>query len=222
MATEKNKTHIYCIPGLGASISIFEFIQLPYAQFELHYIPWIIPESTDSISDYAKKMCSFIKHNNTVLLGVSFGGIMAQEMSKHISVKKVVIISSIKTRHELPKRFLFVRETKLYKLLPTKLLEKVNAWERLFFNESNKKAAKAYEKYLNILDKRYLDWAIENVLFWNQNQPIPNLIHIHGSKDLVFPIENISNCIIIPNGTHAAILRRSRWLNQNLPSLINE
>lgn len=219
MNTINEKIHVYCVPGLGASISIFEFIQLPQP-FEIHFIPWSIPNPKDSIADYAKRMCNNITHNNIVLLGVSFGGIMVQEMSKHLNAKKIIVISSVKTKNELPRRLHIVRETKLYKLLPTALFERVNGWEKLFFGETNKKIAKAYEKYMTVLNKQYLDWAIENILCWKQESEVENIIHIHGSKDHVFPIENIKNCITIPNATHAAILRRSKWFNEHLPELI--
>jgi esterase/lipase len=33
---------------------------------------------------------------NPVLIGVSFGGILVQEMAKHIDARKVIIISSVK------------------------------------------------------------------------------------------------------------------------------
>ncbi len=221
MTSTDQKIHLYCIPGLGASTSIFEFIKLPEI-FEIHLLPWQTPYKDDTIQSYAQRMCNNIKHDNVILLGVSFGGIMAQEISKIINTKKVIIVSSVKSKYELPKRLQIIRDTKLYKILPTGLLEKVNNWENLVFGETNKKIAKAYEKYLNVMNKQYLDWAIENVLHWKQEEALENIIHIHGSKDHVFPIENIKNPIIIKNATHAAILRRSKWFNEHLPAIIKD
>ena len=95
------KTHIYFVPGLAANKSIFEYVSLPQEHFELHFLEWIIPLSIqESIEDYAKRMCEPIAHENPILVGVSFGGIMVQEMSKLIKPKKVIIISSIKNRDE--------------------------------------------------------------------------------------------------------------------------
>ena len=47
----------------------------------------------------------------------------------------------------------------------------------------------------------------------------PNLIHIHGNKDIIFPIENINDCIVVEGGTHIMILNKYKWLNENLPKL---
>ena len=43
-----------------------------------------------------KNMCSKIQHENVVLLGVSLGGLLVQEMSKYLGVRKVIIVSSVK------------------------------------------------------------------------------------------------------------------------------
>ena len=47
------------------------------------------------------RMCEDIQHKNPVLIGVSFGGVLAQEMSRFIDLKKVIIISSVKNTNEL-------------------------------------------------------------------------------------------------------------------------
>ena len=77
-----------------------------------------------------------------------------------------------------------------------------------------------YKQYLSITDKRYLDWAIKQVVSWNQEESDPNLVHIHGSEDIVFPIDKIENCIVVEGGTHIMILTKFKWLNENLPNLI--
>jgi hypothetical protein len=78
-----------------------------------------------------------------------------------------------------------------------------------------------YKLYLSITDKRYLDWAIEQVVLWRQLAHDPNLIHIHGDLDTIFPINNIKDCVVVKGGTHVMILNKYKWLNENLPKLIN-
>ena len=87
-----SKTHVYFVPGLAASIEIFENIKLPKEQFEMHYLEWILPLHHETIKNYAKRMCEGITHENCVLVGVSFGGIMVQEMSEIIKTQKVIIM----------------------------------------------------------------------------------------------------------------------------------
>ena len=215
-------THVYFVPGLAANVSIFEHIKLPEHEFECHTISWKIPYKEESIEEYAKRMCDEIEHKNCVLVGVSFGGVMVQEMSKFLEVKKVIIISSVKNRDELPTRMKIARKTKAYKLLPTAIVSKVDNWEKLAFGDFAKKRAALYQKYLSINDKTYLDWAIEKMVCWDQKKTIDGLIHIHGDKDIVFPISNIKNCITVDQGTHVMIINRSRWFNKHLPEIIKD
>ncbi|MGG8495709.1 alpha/beta hydrolase [Tenacibaculum sp. TC6] len=211
------KTHLYFVPGLAANTKIFEYISLPQEHFELHFLEWILPSDTnESIESYAKRMCNFIQHENPVLIGVSFGGIMVQEMSKHISCKKVIIISSIKNNKELPKRLRLAQVTKAYKLFPTKVVSNIEKYENYFFNDYLKKRAELYKIYLSVRNENYLHWAIYNVLHWQQSECHPDIVHIHGNKDEIFPVKNINNAIIIENGTHVMIINKAKTISKIL------
>jgi len=212
--------HVYFMPGMAANPSIFEYIRLPKDRFKTHLLEWMIPNPNESIASYAERLAQKVEHDNSVLLGVSFGGIMVQEMSKFLNLKKVIIISSVKATHELPKRMKIAKRTKAYKLIPTKLLSNIEALAKYAFGEFVTKRIELYKKYLSVNDKRYLDWAIRQVVCWEQNTPLPNIIHIHGEKDGVFPIYNIKNCIIVEGGTHIMIINKFKWFNENLPKLI--
>ena len=213
-------THVYLMPGMAANPSIFEHIKLPEERFVIHLLEWIIPNANESIGFYAKRMLFKIHHDNSVLIGVSFGGVLVQEMSKQAAFKKVIIISSVKTKHELPKRMKIACHTKGYKLVPTRLLSNVQALAKYAFGETVTKRVELYKKYLSVSDKRYLDWAIKTMVCWNQEKTLPNIFHIHGDNDAVFPIKNIDNCIVIKGGTHIMIINKYKWFNENLPKLI--
>lgn len=215
-------SHIYFMPGMAADVSIFENIELPKGRFEMHTLPWKIPLKKEPLEAYAKRMCEEIKHENCILIGVSFGGVLVQEMNKFLKVKKLIIISSVKSKYELPKRMKIARKTKAYKLLPTSLVSKIDNWEKLAFGDFAKKRAAMYQRYLSINDKAYLDWAIEKMVCWDQEKAPEGLVHIHGNKDIVFPIANIKNCITVDKGTHVMIVNRARWFNQYLPEIIDD
>jgi hypothetical protein len=211
------KIQIYFVPGLGASEKIFENLQIPKDHFETQCIAWKIPLSLDeSISDYAKRMCSEITHKNPVLIGVSFGGIMVQEMSKHLAVKNIIIISSIKNNQELPKRLIAAQITKVYKLFPTKLIENLEDYTQYFFGDFLQKRARLYKRYLSIRNPDYLHWCIYNLLHWKQRESIENIVHIQGTKDHVFPIKYIKNCIAVKDGTHEMILMKPKIISKHI------
>lgn len=216
-----NKIPVYFMPGLAASTTIFEHIKLPEDQFEMVFLEWFLPNDKESIESYAKRMNENILHENPVLIGVSFGGILVQEMAKLIPTNKVIIISSVKSNTEFPPRLKMAKATKVYKILPTQLLANVELLVKYAFGSTIvKKRLKLYEKYLSVRDKNYLDWSIENVLLWPQKSADENTIHIQGDADEVFPIKNIQNCIVVKGGTHIMIINKFKWFNENLPKII--
>lgn len=214
------KIPVYFMPGLAASPTIFERIQLPEEQFDMFYLEWIIPLELESIEDYAKRLWAQVNHENPVLIGVSFGGIMVQEMAKHANVHSLIIISSVKTAAELPLKLKFAKTTKAYKMVPTGWVHFLENLSKFSLGPTINQRLKLYEKYLSVRDKNYLDWSIENVIMWKQTVSNPRVIHIHGDADEVFPIKYIKDCITIKGGTHIMILNKFRWFNENLPQLI--
>ena len=215
-----NLTHVYLMPGMAASPTIFEYIKLPQDKYQVHWLEWQLPEKNESLKDYAKRMCAFVKHENAVLLGVSFGGILVQEMSKFIKLKKLFVVSSVKSHYELPRRFKLLKVTKAYKILPTQLVGNIDFLAKYAFGETIKKRVDLYKKYLSVNDKTYLDWSIKQVVCWDQEEPHPDAIYIHGDKDMVFPYSATGDCIVIEGGTHVMIINKFKWFNENLPKLI--
>lgn len=214
------KVHVYFMPGLAASSTIFERISLPEDQFEIHLLEWFIPAEKESLKEYAKKMAEQVTYDNSVLVGVSFGGILVQEMKQFLHLKKVIIISSVKSNKEFPRRLKMAKATKAYKLIPMTLFENIENLAKYAFGDFIKQRVKLYEKFLSVRDKTYLNWAVEQVVLWDRTEPDPEIIHIQGIEDEVFPIKNIKNCIPVKSGTHIMILNRYKWLNENLPKIM--
>lgn len=212
--------HVYLMPGMAANPSIFEHIKLPPEEFELHTLSWILPEKEESLSSYAIRMNTHIVHNKPVLLGVSFGGVLVQEMAKHLEVEKLIIVSSVKSEQELPRRMKLSRKLRLYKALPAKLIEDIDVLAKYAFGETVKNRVALYQKYLSMNDRRYISWAVKEMVCWDQKEAYPNIIHIHGDEDRVFPLKYINAPIVVSGGTHIMVITKYRWFNKNLPEII--
>lgn len=219
MVISKALIHVYLMPGMAASPRIFEYLTFP-ENFKIHFLDWILPLNEESLSEYALRLSKKIKHPNPVFVGVSFGGILVQEIAKHISYRKIIIISSVKTQYELPKKMLLARYTSIHKLLPLNLIDTMEYWKQFSFIDSITKRVELYEKYIGMRSPFYLEWSIDKIVNWEQTEPLPNTIHIHGSKDVIFPIKHIKNAVIVRNGTHIMIINRHKWFNEHLPEII--
>ena len=215
------KTPIYFMPGLAASHKIFENLEFDLNRYTLHYLNWIVPQnSEEDISSYTCRLSAQIKEKNPVLIGVSFGGIIVQELANYVHPKKVIILSSVKHHDELPKRFKLAKLTKIYKVFPTKVIENFEDYLGFFIGKSLKKRADLYKKYLSIRSKEYLQWSITAIIKWQQTKPIKNIVHIHGTNDAVFPIKNIQNTIKINGGTHIMVLTKAKKISKIIGTVL--
>ena len=106
------------MPGLAASSMVFENIKLDSKKYSLHRIDWIQSKKSESLNAYCFRLSKKIKHDNPILLGVSFGGIIVQELDKIINVKKLIIVSSVKSHKEFPILYKIARDYQLNNALP--------------------------------------------------------------------------------------------------------
>ena len=215
------KTHIYFVPGMAAGGEIFRNIKFP-ENYRVHILEWLIPEKNESLKAYAERMARRIQEKNPILIGVSFGGVVAQEMNDFLEVKKLIIISSVKSKNELPRRMKLASLTKAYKLIPTGLVLSADDLTKYSIGPKTKKRLSLYQEYLHVRDKQYLDWALEKMITWGKKEKLQDVIHIHGEKDVVFPIKYIDQCEVIKGGTHIMILNRGREISQKLLDIFEE
>lgn len=92
---------IYCLSGLGIDERAFANIHIP--NYTLVFIPWIEPLENESLPSYAIRMFESTKiEDDYILMGVSFGGMIAQEFEKIKKPKHLFIISSMSSSESLP------------------------------------------------------------------------------------------------------------------------
>tara|TARA_R100001369_G_scaffold91337_2_gene132368 strand:+ start:541 stop:1203 length:663 start_codon:yes stop_codon:yes gene_type:complete len=214
-------THVYFVPGMAAGKEIFKNIRLPKSRFQTHVLEWLIPEKNESIELYAKRMAERVKEPNSVLVGVSFGGVVVQEMAQYLTLKNLIIISSVKSKKELPTRMKFARKTGAYKLIPTRLVLSADNLTKFSVGPRSKKRLQLYQEFLHVRDKRYLDWAIKNMVKWQREEPMEEVVHIHGDSDVVFPIKNIDDCVKLEGGTHIMLLNKGKQVSEKLIEIIS-
>ena len=180
---------IYCISGLGADKRIFDKLQIPNAQ--LHFIEWQLPGAHDSMQDYARLLAAQVKHENIVLMGVSFGGMLATEITRlsqagdlHFHITKTIIISSCKCRSELPVYLRMAGRLGLYKCMPLKQVLHMNRLNKFVF-DLRSTSEELYLKRVMLRDSalELIRRSIRLILTWRGANPPQNILHIHGTSD---------------------------------------
>lgn len=214
------KKPIYFISGLGADERVFEYLQI--AGYEPRFIKWLSPKTKESLQDYATRLRQQIAVENPVILGVSFGGMMAIEISKQIDCQKIILISSVKSREELPITYRLLGCLNLHKLAPTSVLKKANFLTYWFFGTSTASEKTLLKSILENTDKDFLRWAINSIVKWNNKNADNRIIHIHGLKDKILPVSNITHLNFkIKDGGHLMIYNKAQNINSILQAVLN-
>ncbi len=112
---------VYLIPGQGSDYRIFNNLDID-STFKVKHIHYTLPDKGMSLPQFAHALATQIDTSEEfILIGVSLGGMLATEMSTFLHPKKVILISSAKSRNELPFRYKFQRHFPIYKAVPGKL-----------------------------------------------------------------------------------------------------
>ena len=214
------KKTIYIFSGLGADERIFKNID--FSNFNPIHIQWEEVSKGESIEEYARKTIQHQIHEQSpILLGVSFGGMLAIEVAKQISFDKVVIISSIKTSNELPFYLKGIGRTSLNKTIPNFFLRHTNTFIYHLFGTKTKEEKLLLKNIMLETDEKFLRWAIGIVLSW-KNQVVPKgLIHMHGDKDKLFPINYIQEKTTIKGGGHFMVFSKAKEISALLNQVLS-
>ncbi len=196
---------IYLISGLGADRRVFDFLDL--SDFQINHVNWVSPISQESIESYAPRLLDQIKEPKPILIGVSFGGIVAIEISKLIDTEKVILISSAKTKKDIPLIYRLAGVVGLNQIIPINFFKSVNKLTYWFFGVEEKSEQALLKKIISETDETFLQWSINQIMNWKNSSTGKNIITIHGSQDRILP--NNKSDHVIKGGGHLMIINRA-------------
>lgn len=205
---------IYIFSGLGADERVFQ--QLDFSDFNATFIKWIVPLPKETIEHYATRLLDQITTAKPILIGLSFGGLMAVEVAKQIAAEKIILIASAKTKNEVPFYYRYAGHLGLHKLLPIRLLTSSNFVTDWFFGTTSPSDKQLLKQILMDTDPAFLKWAIDKVANWTNQTHIINIFHIHGTSDKILPLKFVTCDQEIENGGHLMTLNKADELNKIL------
>lgn len=197
---------IYLLPGMGCDARLFERLHLD--GYEVVKLEWPSFGSKDSLADIAGRMSADVRYTEPhVLVGVSMGGMVAQELALLTNPDKVVLISSWTGPQEWPMHVRFGARLGLHRIIrdwtmraswPVKRLmdPREEAVDRLLWDMAVKQTA------------RQLRNGTGAIMRWKGSRWTGPLVRIHGDKDIVtplrFPVDHL-----IKGGQHVMILTKA-------------
>ena len=217
---ENASKDIYCVSGLGADERVFQ--KLKFQGYQPVHIKWVEPQSEESIADYTQRLTEQIKSDKPIVIGLSFGGIVAMEIAKQIATEKVILISSTKNQKEVPFYFKIFRWLPIYLLFPARLIlwigQLVASW---FFSLETADERKLFRAILFDTNAKFMKWAIHQVVTW-KNELIPdNVYHIHGESDRIFPLRFVHEDFKVHRGGHFMIMNQAEYISNLIQKIVD-
>jgi esterase/lipase len=210
------------IPGQGSDHRLFKNLQID-GNFETRNIIYQIPGKNMTMSAFSRVLSAQIDTTQPyILIGVSLGGMIATEMGDFMNPDKIIVISSAKSRHELPKRYTFQRNFPVYKLISgerakwgAKILQPILEPDRIHEKRTCK-------EMLDDKAPAFYKRTIEMILEWDREDYRSDIIHIHGTKDKTIPARNVKADYLVKRGSHMMVLTRSDEVSEILEQVLRK
>lgn len=215
-----SKLQVFCIPGLGLTSQFFKNLEIAYG--EVNHLDWIEPDGWETISTYARRISEPLDDlkGEIVLIGHSFGGVVAQEIAAHKPVKHLILISSMRNPEEAPGRLKLLGKYGLHRLISRKvILFSFPFWARTHSYRTSVLRA-LFRDSVRSLSSHYFRWSLLQIATWSgvRQLEIP-VFRIHGTRDVTFLIKKIDHIDhVIPEGDHNMIYLKG----EEISKVVNE
>ncbi len=206
--------NVYFISGLGADRRAFDKLLLNES-YTRHFLDWLEPLENETLKDYARRMAAPIdKSKPFILIGLSFGGIVAVEISKCYPAEKIFMISSVSHRSELPWYLKAMGKARIHHLGTVEKLKQDPNILYWFFGVTSTRMRNYLTEMMHKTSSSYLRWSMDQIVNWQQEKKPENLIHLHGDADKLFPIRFCKPDYIISKGGHFMVVTHARQINE--------
>ena len=186
---------------------------------------------------YALRLVEQVSHKEIVLLGVSFGGMLASELSSidhenrstgntvsglPFRVLKTIIISSCSHHEQLPALMHWTAKTKLHKAVPYSLILRNKTLNRFVFDLKSKKEELYLKRImLNSTGIELIKRSVHIILNWKTHRH-PQVVHIHGTSDRLLLPGKIKPDYWVEGGGHFMVWNRAGEINEILQKLLSD
>lgn len=208
--------NVYAIGGLGADQRVFQKLEL---KSKLTFIDWISPKKNEQLNNYANRLVDKYEIKSPFsIIGVSFGGLVAVEISKIVQPVKLILVSSIETKSQLRIIFRLIACVKVLNILPRRMFLPPYFVADFLFSAKNKSLL---HEILADTDLGFVKWALIQLTGWRNTIKLKDSLLITGTNDRLLPVHSKSNTIYIKNGGHFMIVDKAKEISIVINNYLN-
>lgn len=201
--------NLVLLPGMMADSRLFapQLKQFPDA-----IVPaWPVHKTTDTLRSFAERLAGCLPQGPMVVVGVSFGGLVALELARFVDTQCCVVVSAVRSPREFP--------------WPMRVLRPLGRSHPRLFDAATRLGVRATRPSLRPVTKRrfnrmlsgpnaeFYRWASWAVLNWQGTRIGCPVRQVHGSVDRTFPVARTKPDTIVEQAGHGLIMTHPRIVN---------
>lgn len=186
------------------------------------YVRWIKPEKEEPLPDYARRLAAQITEPNPILIGMSFGGVVAIELAKFLDPHKTILISSIASSRSLPWYYRLMGWLRLHLIIPVAWLKRFHFVAPMLFGAATIAEKALLKQVILETDPHFLRWALGQLLAWHQPDQYGHIVMVHGTADRILPMREHPNIIKVKRGGHLMVLSHAPEISAKLNIILED
>jgi len=221
---------IVLFPGLGADPRMFGRQKRVFGD-DLECPGWLTPNTDETFDTYTNRWAKRLEpepgdDRPLFLGGVSFGGMVAMGMARHLSPTAVILIGSCRSRHAKPPRWQTAR--RIGDMIPDRLLgRRVLAAAALWVSVLDRLDSEHRALLMSMAadsDPNLVRWSGHACAQWDLDSAdmpgFPAVHQVHGRLDAIIPLHPGDPDVVIPDGRHLIHFSHPHTVNRFIMGVV--
>jgi len=185
-------------------------------------VQWLDNEPDESINSYSRRIIEQYQiKENDIVAGLSFGGILAQEIARILDHEEVILISSFRDIADLRSVYRIGLRTGLYRLAPNFRIPIVDEIIAYNLNSENQDSKPILKKMLEQTDYQLLKWSLQKIA------ELPARVkdnffayNIIGNNDKILKTWHNDHTTIIDGGSHFMVYEKAEEVTEAIKKIL--
>ncbi|MEL6675757.1 MAG: alpha/beta hydrolase [Bacteroidota bacterium] len=219
---EDRQVPIIALPGLGVDHRLFG--QLELSQPVLAW-DWPDPLPGEQLEAFTLRLSNRLPEGPVMLMGVSFGGIVMQQMARLLpdKVRGLILISTLGHWREKPSGMKLLKFLPLYQLGRGKWRLRFFPQVAPFFGVKHPDEIRLIKSMFARATDRHRMWGMQQIIQWRGEIPAETpYLRLHGTEDRFFPKEKIGASAWIEGGYHFMVYQQGAEVSHRINAWIRE
>jgi len=219
MHNSNSNPRIGLIPGYGARCRIFERIVWPEG-WDIVPLEWPEPLSGESLESYVHRWRSEMPECIEVLVGVSWGGVLALHLGPLVHSQHIVQISSWQQSKHQIWWLRALGKGALHRLVVLALRWKTPKQWAQWWGPHPVRVEQLWQKWMLPSDAYLFRWALPHILKNAPPQVTIPITALKGTRDAWFPLQ--PHEIPIEGATHVAVITHAAAISLHLTKILKK